>query len=157
MVCPHCQTNNVADARFCMNCGNALPSAGPAREPSLFHDILRAPKAGPAPGERRIITALFCDVVRSTALAEGMDPEEWREIMNRAFAILTGPIERYDGTVARLMGDAFLAFFGAPAAHEDDPLRAVFAALEILNDVKPFAAQIKSLYGLEFAVRVGIN
>ena len=68
---------------------------------TLFHDILRAPKTAPAQGERRIITALFCDVVRSTALAEGMDPEDWREIMNRAFAILTGPIERYDGTVAR--------------------------------------------------------
>jgi len=89
MVCPHCQTNNVADARFCMNCGNALPAAGPAREAPLFHDVLRAPKPVPTAGERRIITALFCDVVRSTALAEGLDPEEWREIMNRAFAILT--------------------------------------------------------------------
>jgi len=157
MVCPHCQTNNVADARFCMNCGNALPAAGPAREAPLFHDVLRAPKPVPTAGERRIITALFCDVVRSTALAEGLDPEEWREIMNRAFAILTGPIERYDGTVARLMGDALLAFFGAPTAHEDDPQRAVFAALEILSDLKPFAQQIKSQYGLDFAVRIGIN
>src|SRR5262249_20416725 len=146
MVCPNCQTNNAPGARFCNNCGHQLASIEPPGEPSLFHDILRAPKAAPAPGERRIITALFCDVVRSTALAERLDPEEWREIMNRAFAILTGPIERYDGTVARLMGDAFLAFFGAPTAHEDDPLRAVFAALEILNDVKPFAAQIKSHY-----------
>jgi len=157
MVCPNCQTNNAAEARFCNNCGHQLGLAAPTPESPLFHDILRAPKAAPAPGERRIITALFCDVVRSTALAEGMDPEEWREIMNRAFAILTGPIERYDGTVARLMGDAFLAFFGAPAAHEDDPLRAVFAALEIQNDIKPFATQIKSQYGLDFAVRVGVN
>jgi len=182
MVCPSCQTNNVADARFCMGCGGALPRAcpacgsvnpvearfcqrcghqlesiEPALEAPLFHDILRAPKAAPAQGERRIITALFCDVVRSTALAEHLDPEDWREIMNRAFAVLTGPIERYEGTVARLMGDAFLAFFGAPAAHEDDPQRAVFAALEILNEVKPFAAQIKGQYGLDFAVRVGIN
>ena len=96
-------------------------------------------------------------MVRSTALAERLDPEDWREVMNRAFAILTGPIERYEGTVARLMGDAFLAFFGAPAAHEDDPQRAIFAALEILNEVKPFAEQIKGQYGLDFAVRVGIN
>ena len=123
----------------------------------MFLDVIRAPKAAAAQGERRIITALFCDVVRSTALAEQLDPEDWREIMNRAFAILTGPIERYEGTVARLMGDAILAFFGAPVAHEDDPQRAVFAALEILNEVKPFAAQVKAQYGLDFAVRVGIN
>jgi class 3 adenylate cyclase len=123
----------------------------------LFHDVLRAPRAVTSQGERRIITALFCDVVQSTALAEGLDPEDWREIMNRAFPILTAPIERYEGTVARFMGDAFLAFFGAPTAHEDDPQRAVFAALEILNDLKPFAAQIKTQYGLGFAVRVGIN
>ena len=109
MVCPSCQTKNVPDARFCMNCGHALGSTGPAHEPPLFLDILRAPKAAPASGERRVITALFCDVVRSTALAEQLDPEDWREVMNRAFAILTGPIERYEGTVARLMGDAFLA------------------------------------------------
>src|SRR5262249_23122608 len=88
MVCPNCQTNNVADARFCMNCGHRL-GIGLARDAPLFHDVLRAPIAAPTPGERRIITALFCDVVRSTALAENMDPEEWREIMNRAFAILT--------------------------------------------------------------------
>ena len=157
MVCPNCQTKNVPDARFCMNCGRPLGSIGPASEPPLFLDILRAPKTAPAAGERRIITALFCDVVRSTALAEGLDPEDWREVMNRAFAILTGPIERYEGTVARLMGDGFLAFFGAPAAHEDDPQRAIFAALEILSEVKPFAEQIKGQYGLPFAVRVGIN
>jgi class 3 adenylate cyclase len=157
MDCPSCQTKNVPDARFCMNCGHPLGSIGRGHEPPLFLDILRAPKAAPARGERRIITALFCDVVRSTALAERLDPEDWREVMNHAFAILTGPIERYEGTVARLMGDGFLAFFGAPAAHEDDPQRAIFAALEILGEVKPFAAQIKVQYGLDFAVRVGIN
>jgi class 3 adenylate cyclase len=156
VVCPNCQSSNVGNARFCVNCGLRLTTEQPIEAP-LFHDVLRAPKAAPAQGERRVITALFCDVVRSTALAEHLDPEEWREIMNRAFAILTGPIERYDGTVARLMGDAFLAFFGAPTAHEDDPQRAVFAALEIMNDVRPFAAQIKAQYGLDFAVRVGIN
>src|SRR4029078_5720894 len=76
---------------------------------------------------------------------------------NLATESLTRRIERSDGTVARLMGDALLAFFGAPAGHEDDPQRAVFAALEILSDLKPFAQQIKTEYGLAFAVRVGIN
>ena len=71
----------------------------------------------PVKGKRRIITILFCDVVKSTTLADSLDPEEWTEIMNRAFGVLTGPIERYEGTVARLMGDSILAFFGAPFAH----------------------------------------
>ena len=65
-------------------------------------------------GERRIITALFCDVAGSTAMAEQLDPEEWGEIMDDAFDFLIAPIYRYEGTVARLMGDAILAFFGAP-------------------------------------------
>lgn len=75
-------------------------------------------------GERRIVTILFCDVKGSTAFAENLDPEDWAEIMNRAFELLTGLVIQYGGTVARLRGDAILAFFGAPTAHEDDPLRA---------------------------------
>ena len=78
-------------------------------------------------GERRVVTILFSDVKGSTAMAEHLDPEDWAEIMKAAFEFLTKPIIRYGGTVARLMGDAILAFFGAPAAHEDDPLRAVLA------------------------------
>jgi class 3 adenylate cyclase len=74
-------------------------------------------------GERRVVTVLFCDVAGSTALAEGMDPETWTGIMNAAFEYLIEPVERYGGTIARLMGDAILAFFGAPTAHEDDPQR----------------------------------
>ena len=155
--CPACGTANPSDAQFCLRCGNRFASPNPAAETPLFQGILRGPRAAPLLGERRIITVLFCDVVRSTALAEHLDPEDWTEIMNRAFAVLTGPIERYEGTVARLMGDAILAFFGAPVAHEDDPQRAVFAALEIMNEVKPLAEQLKSQYGLDFQVRAGIN
>ncbi len=108
-------------------------------------------------GERRTVTVLFCDVAGSTAMAEQLDPEEWAEIMNDAFQYLTGPIERYEGTVARLMGDAILAFFGAPVAHEDDPQRAVLAGLDIVEGVGTFGQQIAREYGLDFKVRVGIN
>ena len=76
-------------------------------------------------GERRVVTMLFCDITRSTAAAESLGSEEWAEIMNGAFEHLISPIYRYEGTVARLMGDAILAFFGAPIAHEDDLQRAV--------------------------------
>jgi class 3 adenylate cyclase/tetratricopeptide (TPR) repeat protein len=108
-------------------------------------------------GERRIITMLFCDVVGSTAMAGQLDPEEWAEIMNEAFEYLITPIYRYEGTVARLLGDAILAFFGAPIAHEDDPQRAILAGLAIVEGIKPFAAEIGEDYGLDFNVRVGIN
>ena len=76
-------------------------------------------------GVRLVVTMLFCDFTVSTAAAESLDPEEWAEIMNGAFEHLISPIYRYEGTVARLMGDAILAFFGAPIAHEDDLQRAV--------------------------------
>jgi class 3 adenylate cyclase len=108
-------------------------------------------------GERRVITILFCDVVGSTAMAEKLDPEEWAEIMDEAFHYLTEPVHRYEGRVARLMGDGILAFFGAPLAHEDDPQRAVLAGLDILSGIKPFTKKIQQEYGLDFNVRVGIG
>ncbi len=108
-------------------------------------------------GERRVVTILFCDLKGSTAAAEQLDPEEWTEIMNGAFEYMIHPIYRYEGTVARLMGDAILAFFGAPLAHEDDPQRAILAGLEIVNDIQPYRMQIAAEWGVDFDVRVGIN
>jgi len=108
-------------------------------------------------GERRVLTILFCDVVGSTVLAEGMDPEAWTEIMSQAFEHLIEPVNRYDGNVARLMGDGILAFFGAPTAHEDDPQRAVLAGLAILENISPLREQLKHEQGLDLNVRVGIN
>jgi class 3 adenylate cyclase len=108
-------------------------------------------------GERRIVTILFCDVKGSTAAAEGFDPEEWADIMNAAFQYLIAPVYRYEGTLARLMGDAILAFFGAPIAHEDDPQRAVLAGLEILRAIQPYREEVHRLWGIDFNVRVGIN
>ncbi|MCZ6892176.1 MAG: AAA family ATPase [Chloroflexi bacterium] len=108
-------------------------------------------------GERRIVTMLFCDVKGSTAAAEQLDPEEWAEIMNGAFEYLITPVYRYEGTLARLMGDAILAFFGAPIAHEDDAQRATLAGLDILQDIEPYCAEVKRRWGLDFSVRVGVN
>jgi class 3 adenylate cyclase len=108
-------------------------------------------------GERRMVTILFCDVVGSTTLAEQMDPEVWTRIMNAAFEQLNEPIERFGGTVARLLGDAILAFFGAPVSHENDPERAILAGLAILENIALLRVQFKSEYGIDFNVRVGIN
>ena len=108
-------------------------------------------------GERRVITMLFCDVKGSTAAAEKVDPEIWTDIMNGVFEFMIRPIYKYEGLVPRLMGDAILAFFGAPITHEDDPQRAVLAALEIQQGIKSYAEEIRLKHGLEFGLRVGIN
>jgi class 3 adenylate cyclase/tetratricopeptide (TPR) repeat protein len=139
MNCPHCQTSNPDGARFCLNCGTPLETARPVE------------------GERKFVTVLFADVVDSTAMGERLDPELVIEIMNGAFAFLNVAVAKYDGTVARLMGDAVLAFFGAPVAHEDDAERAVRAGLEIQAAAKDYGQAIKAQYGVDFNVRVGIN
>jgi adenylate cyclase len=109
-------------------------------------------------GERRMVTVIFCDVTGSTAMAEALDPEDVMEIMDGAFDVMIEPIVRYEGTVARLMGDAVLAFFGAPIAHEDDPERACRAALEIVEGARAYAERLEQERGIEgFGVRVGIN
>ncbi|MGD2058963.1 MAG: adenylate/guanylate cyclase domain-containing protein, partial [Anaerolineales bacterium] len=116
-----------------------------------------ARKARSMQGERRVVTILFCDVAGSTRMAGNLDPEIWAEVMHEAFDYMVNPIYRYEGTVARLMGDAVLAFFGAPIAHEDDAERAVRAGLDILSGIRPFAEDIKEEFGVDFNLRVGIN
>jgi len=90
-------------------------------------------------------------------MGEALDPEQVTDRMNGVFAFLNASVVRYGGTVARLMGDAILALFGAPVAHEDDPERAVRAGLEIQQAAEDYALPIKGAYGLDFNVRVGIN
>lgn len=166
--CTHCGTTLPAGAKFCLNCGQPVAVPGSSNQPadpiqSRLQKYIprqlaeRMAAASRNEGERRIVTVLFCDVKGSTAMAERLDPEDWTEIMNGAFEYLIAPIYRYEGTVARLMGDAVLAFFGAPIAHEDDPERAVRAALEIVEGIRSFRDQIKRERGLDFEVRVGIN
>ncbi len=114
-----------------------------------------------ASAERRLVTVLFADVVDSTSLAERMDPEDWSGAIRSVLALMSAPIERYGGTVASLMGDGLLAVFGAPAAHEDDAIRAVQAGLEMIDTVAEAGPRLRREYGRELAdgpkVRVGIN
>ena len=176
MLCPNCQHPNTAAAKFCENCGYRLQTADNSdasfavrRPPSVvnsleklvpkqFAERLLQSRTGRVEGERRIVTILFCDVKGSTALGEERDPEEILEIMNGAFDYLIEPVYRYEGTLARLMGDAILAFFGAPIAHEDDPERACLAALAMQEKIAEYGKELKRTRGIEnFAVRVGIN
>jgi class 3 adenylate cyclase/tetratricopeptide (TPR) repeat protein len=169
-TCPVCGHDVEPGARFCSNCGTALadPAAtGPA--PSAEHDLsryvpeallrkIRAARVGGAMrGERRTVTMLFADIEGSTAAAERLDPEEWAEVVNGAFEHLIAPVYRYEGTLARLQGDAVLAFFGAPIAHEDDPIRAVHAGLEMLDAIRGYADDVRRRTEVPIAIRVGIN
>jgi len=113
--------------------------------------------SGEMVGERRVVTMLFCDVKGSTEAAEQLDPEDWSEVINGAFEFMIKPVYRYEGIVARLMGDGILAFFGAPIAHEDDPQRAILTGLEIVAGILPYREQVRQSHGVDFDVRVGIN
>ncbi len=152
------------DAKFCATCGQALTEI--AETDAATHSRLTA--AAPAPlvekmraakltGERKPVTALFADVVGSTALAEQMDPEDWTAVINEGFDLMSKAVFRYEGTIAQLQGDAMLAFFGAPVAHEDDPDRAILAALDMLAATDEFARQLKATQGIDFRIRAGIN
>lgn len=114
-------------------------------------------RAAPVSGERKPVTAVFVDVVGSTALAERMDPEDWIGIMNRAFELLSRAVYAYEGTVASLIGDGLLAFFGAPVAHEDDPERATLASLEMIDAIADYRSYLAASKDIDFQVRVGIN
>ena len=110
-----------------------------------------------ASSERRPITVLFADIAGSTSIAERLDPEDWTALIGEAFARMNRTIERYDGTIARLMGDGVLAFFGAPTAHEDDPERAVRCGLDMVRAIDELGDSHGHVAGGDIRVRVGIN
>jgi len=163
--CSNCQAELLPGARFCMHCGQAIrahTSADDARltrlaaaTPPPLADKVRA--AAHLAGERRYVTVLFIDVVGSTGLAEELDVEVWSVLMNGAFDRLVPVIYRYEGTIARMLGDSLVAFFGAPVAHEDDPLRAVMAALDVIQVAEEYAGIVRQQYGVEFAMRACLN
>ncbi|MEA1903219.1 MAG: adenylate/guanylate cyclase domain-containing protein [Actinomycetota bacterium] len=168
ITCPVCSTPADPGDKFCSNCGASLTSEEQPDDGSrddlaryLPQELLAkmsSARAGKAMlGERRTVTMLFADITGSTAAAEQLDPEDWAEIMNGAFEHLISPIYRYEGTLAQLRGDAILAFFGAPIAHEDDPIRALRAGVEMVAALEGYSGQVKKQWGMPVQVRVGIN
>jgi class 3 adenylate cyclase/predicted ATPase len=110
-----------------------------------------------ADDERKTITALFADLKGSTALIEGLDPEEARAIIDPALQLMMDAVHRYEGYVAQALGDGIFALFGAPIAHEDHPQRALYAALRMQEDMRRYSDQVRLKHGVPLAMRVGIN
>jgi ABC-type transport system substrate-binding protein/class 3 adenylate cyclase len=110
-----------------------------------------------AAGERRIVSVLIADVVNSTAISETLGPERSKILLDEVIRIMGEQVRRYDGTVAQLVGDELVALFGAPVAHEDDPERAVRAALAIQRALGQYAQEVEAAYSVELAVRIGVN
>src|SRR5262249_23737532 len=118
-VCPSCGHGHQVGAKFCAECGIALTNAEPGTQE-----------------ERKVVSVLFADLVGFTSRAEQMDPEDVRALLSPYYARLRSEVERLGGTVEKFIGDAVMALFGAPASHEDDPERAVRAALAIRDWVR---------------------
>ena len=110
-----------------------------------------------ATGERRIVSVLVADVVGSTAIGEQLGPERSKFLIDEVMRIMTEQVRRFDGTVAQLVGDEMLALFGVPVSHEDDAERALRAALAIQRALAQYAQEVEAAYGVQLAVRIGVN
>ncbi|MFB6817055.1 adenylate/guanylate cyclase domain-containing protein [Streptomyces sp. NPDC056347] len=145
MNCPACRHALPAAARFCPSCGTPCPS--PA-----------APSPTPAPeDERKLVTAVFCDLVGSTALSGVLDPETLRAVTLRYFAVMSERIEAHGGTPEKFIGDAVMAVFGVPVMREDDARRALAAALGMREALAELNTDLEATLGIRLNIRIGVN
>lgn len=163
--CPSCKLKVPLGFNFCGYCGTKVnPDAKPkdSKEKIVVseeyvEDLVSTQHKVENEAEIRNVTVLFTDVSGFTAMSENLDPEEVREIMNGCFEKLTQIIFQYEGTVDKFIGDAVMALFGAPIAHENDPERAVRAAIDMQAALNEFSADLKVRLGFGLKMRVGIN
>ena len=160
MKCPKCQHENPVDARFCNGCGHQFELVCPECEkvnPSgssfcnscglELDQIPEEKEASETEGERKYVTILFSDLSGYTAMSEKLDPEDVKEITSRIFAQISNIIAKYEGFVEKFVGDAVMAIFGVPKAYEDDPMRAIRAAMEIHDLIKGISPQLEDKIG----------
>ena len=156
-VCAACGSPNPPTARFCGECGTAI-AGSPAASGGAQRASAVTPAADGPVAERRLVTVLFADLVGFTALSEGRDPEAVRELLSTYFELATDVIKRYGGSVEKFIGDAVMALWGAPVAHEDDAERAVRAGLDLVDAVSALGPGIQARCGVltgEAAVTLG--
>ncbi len=152
VVCPNCGTVNPLSARFCNQCGQRLgPVTTDETAPLALADV--------AADERRVVTILFADLVNSTVLGDALDAEELRDLLARYFNEMAAAIHWHGGIVEKFIGDAVMGIFGLPRAHEDDPVRAVRAALFMQWSLDRFNADrlAQDPAAPELRMRIGIN
>jgi class 3 adenylate cyclase/tetratricopeptide (TPR) repeat protein len=160
-ACASCGSALLADAVFCDNCGAPARATPPAPAPSSYTPAhlaarIRATRAA-LEGERKLVTVLFADVVGSTSIAERIDPEEMRTLMDRCFGHMLDEVHRYEGTVIQFTGDGVMALFGAPLALEDAPRRAITSALDIQRTLQRVREELRDSQDVDLQVRIGIH
>jgi class 3 adenylate cyclase len=157
---------NPDGARFCVACGTSLVPAcrqcgaelpEGARFCPACGTRVEAPEPTPQGQERRLVTVLFADLTGSTHLGERFDPEELRDVLDAYFAAMREEIEAMGGTVEKFIGDAVVAVFGVPAAHEDDPGRALRAALRMRTRLTELNRDLEARHGVSLEMRIGVN
>ncbi len=180
LICPQCRHECSPTAKFCEACGVVLtdtvaatprpgpPPALPVPAPILYTpphlaERIRAEQAAmeakgaDAGGERKTITALFADMAGSTALIQDLDPEEARSLIDPVVTLMMDAVHHYEGYVAKSLGDGILALFGAPIAHEDHALRALFAALRMQQSMHRHSDRVRLEQGIPLQIRVGVH
>jgi class 3 adenylate cyclase/tetratricopeptide (TPR) repeat protein len=158
LSCPNCGAENEARARFCGSCGRALSPSGATHSPpthetpdataDTYDAAAAAADTNRRTAERRLVSVLFADLVGFTPFAEERDPEEVRNTLERYSSLATETVARYGGTIEKFIGDAVMAVWGTPVAHEDDSERAVRAALELIDVVGTLGSNIQARAGV---------
>jgi class 3 adenylate cyclase len=133
--CPRCGQDNPVGVKFCGECGAPLSTKC----------------------QRKQVTVLFTDVCGFTGMSERLDPEDVRAIIDRAFDVILDAVHRHEGTINQFLGDGVMALFGASSAHDDDPYRAVRAALAIQEGLESLRAEVQHAHGVDFQIRIGIH
>ncbi len=178
LTCPQCRHECSPAAKFCEACGSLLDTVPaslrlPLPLQSIPTPILYTPphlaeriraeraamesKGADAAGERKTITALFADMAGSTALIQDLDPEDARRLIDPVVALMMEAVHHYEGYVAKSLGDGILALFGAPIAHEDHALRALFAALRMQQAMRRHSDRVRLEQGIPLQIRVGVH
>jgi class 3 adenylate cyclase/tetratricopeptide (TPR) repeat protein len=170
--CPTCGATVAPAYRFCPDCGTRLGADAPPRVQARADDRLArlarhippdlaakitATRGSAVAGERKLVTVMFCDLVGSTALAEHLDPEDYRDLLDEYLALAFREIYRVDGIVNQLAGDGLMALFGAPVAHEDAPTRALLAALAIRDALAALPDSPRSGREVVLRARIGVH
>lgn len=164
--CPGCKAKIPIGKKFCGECGCHLRESPETPEidyeqpysytPKFLIDKILTDRSS-IEGERKLVTILFADVAKYTAIAERLDPEDVHQIMDDCFKILMDEIHKYEGTVNQFTGDGIMALFGAPVAHEDHARRACCAALTVQKSLKSYTTRLRQEYGIDFTMRIGLN